>query len=346
MRFGIFDHLEKREGTPLHQLYAERLDYIARVDDAGFWGYFKSEHHLTPLDAAPCQSVLLSAAAQRASRLRFIPLVYLLPFHHPLRLAEEIAMLDGLSNGRLEVGVGRGLAPPEHDMWGLEPELARDRSEETLEVLLKCFATDRLNHHGRFWNFDDVPVELHPTQQPHPPLWYPGNVEIAAPRGFSTITGGPIPAVAKQVARYRELYEGANAAHSGVNAGVCGPTIGGAMRVYVGRTDAEAYERAKQSWATYTHNITLLWRRYGIEPSAMPQDPSAGGDFDLATERGAAVSGSPEKVADYVARYAAETGVDLIMVSFAWGDLAQSEILASLDRFVTHAMAPLASAPA
>lgn len=81
MRFGTFDHMEQRRGVPLHQLYAERLEYLARADPAGFWAHFKSEHHLTPLDAAPCPSVFL-AAAQRTERIRLVPLVYLLPFHH------------------------------------------------------------------------------------------------------------------------------------------------------------------------------------------------------------------------------------------------------------------------
>lgn len=80
---------------------------------------------MTPLDVAPCQSVLLAAAAQRTTRLRLVPLVYLLPFHHPLRLMEEISVLDHLSGGRLEVGVGRGIAPPEHEMWGLDPGQSR-----------------------------------------------------------------------------------------------------------------------------------------------------------------------------------------------------------------------------
>lgn len=332
-RIGVFDHVEHR-GSSLQQLYGERLDYISRLDQAGFWAYFKSEHHMTPLDVAPCQSVLLAAAAQRTSRLRLVPLVYLLPFHHPLRLIEEISMLDHLSGGRMEIGVGRGVAPPEHEMWGLDPALGRDRSTETLEVLLAAFANDRLNFSGTWWNFEDVPVELHPLQQPHPPLWYPGNVETAAKRGFSTILGGPVPVVARGVARYRELFEEHDAARSGVNAGLVEPTIGGATRVFVAATDAAAEDRARASWAAYTHNITLLWKRAGIQPHQMPLDPSAGGDFDRAVEVGAAVVGSPAKVADHVARFRTESGANLLMLSFSWGDLDHAETMRSLDLFV------------
>jgi alkanesulfonate monooxygenase SsuD/methylene tetrahydromethanopterin reductase-like flavin-dependent oxidoreductase (luciferase family) len=339
MRFGIFDHMEKR-GSPLHQLYAERLAYIEQVDRAGFWAYFKSEHHLTPLDAAPCPSVLLAAAAQRTAQIRLVPLVYLLPFHHPLRLVEEVCMLDHLSRGRLEVGVGRGIAPPEHEMWGLEPGLARDRSEETLDVVLRAFTSDRLDHRGTYWSFRDVPVELHPYQQPYPPLWYPGNVEMAAPRGFNTVVGGSIRAVAAQSARYRELFEEHRDAPGRVNPQSEEPIVAGVIRAYVAASDAEAVERGRRAWAAYTHNITLLWRRAGIAPSDMPGDPSVGGDFDRAMAVGAAVVGSPERVRDHVERYAAESGTDHLVVSFSWGDLDHSETMRSLDRFVERVMPP------
>ena len=337
MRFGIFDHLEHR-GSPLHQLYAERLDYIERADKAEFWCYFKSEHHLTPLDMAPCASVLLAAVAQRTTKLHFGPLVYLLPFHHPLRLLEEIAMLDHLSGGRLEVGVGRGIAPPEHQMWGLDPDLARERSEETLAIVLKGMAVDRLDFEGRFFSYCDVPMQMHPFQKPHPPLWYPGNVAVAAPRGFNTIVGGPIPVVAAQVAKYHELYEAADAATTGVNVGLGKPIIGSALRTYIAPTTEEAEDRARKAWAAYTHNITLLWKRAGIQPSDMPLDPSAGGDFDLAMAKGSAVVGSPERVREYVQQFAEESGSDHLVVSFAWGDLDHVESVRSLELFREHVM--------
>jgi alkanesulfonate monooxygenase SsuD/methylene tetrahydromethanopterin reductase-like flavin-dependent oxidoreductase (luciferase family) len=331
----------EQRGSPLHQLYAERLAYLDRLDEAGFWAYFKSEHHLTPLDAAPCPSVLLAAAAPRTRRIRLVPLVYLLPFHHPLRQVEEIAMLDHLSGGRLEVGVGRGIAPPEHEMWGLDPALARDRSEETLEVLLQAMQTDRLTFRGRFWSFDDVPVELHPLQQPYPALWYPGNVEVAGRRGFNTVVGGPIRAIAAQAARYRELFAEHRQDAARLNPQVDEPIVAGAIRVYVAPTDAEAIERARRAWAAYTHNITLLWRQAGIAPSEMPADPSVGGDFERAMALDIAVVGSPERVRDHVERHAAETGTDHLVASFSWGDLDHHETMASLDRFVEAVVEPL-----
>ena len=112
LKFGVFDHLD-RGGRSMSDLYEQRLQIVEQYARAVFYAYHVAEHHSTPLGMAPSPSVFLSAVAQRTKALRFGPLVYLLPLYHPLRLAEEIAMLDHLSHGRLEVGIGRGRSPIE-----------------------------------------------------------------------------------------------------------------------------------------------------------------------------------------------------------------------------------------
>ena len=107
MEFGVFDHLD-RSDTALADFYEDRLAIVEAYDRAGFYAYHLAEHHSTPLGMAPSPSVFLSAVAQRTRRLRFGPLVYAMPLHHPLRLIEEICMLDQMSGGRLEIGFGRG----------------------------------------------------------------------------------------------------------------------------------------------------------------------------------------------------------------------------------------------
>ena len=134
MRFGIFDHMEFRSGS-LAELYEERLRMLEFADEAGFWCYHKAAHHFIPLDAAPSGTVFLAAASQRTKRIRLGSLVLLLPFYEPLRLIEEVCMLDHLSNGRLEIGIGKGISPAEHSLWGEDPETARDRFEEAFAIL-------------------------------------------------------------------------------------------------------------------------------------------------------------------------------------------------------------------
>ena len=115
------------------------------LDDAGFTHYFKSEHHMIPLDSMPQIGLLFAAAAESTRQIRLGSLVYLLPFHHPLRLAEEICSLDHLLDGRFDVGVGRGISLPEHELWGLDTTRMVETYEETLAVL-RAAPDERLAH--------------------------------------------------------------------------------------------------------------------------------------------------------------------------------------------------------
>src|SRR5262249_29702503 len=119
MKFGVFDHMDDA-GVPLAQLYADRLRLIEAYDHAGLYGYHLAEHHATPIGCAASPGIFLSAVAPRTTRLRFGPLVYLLPFYHPLRLIEEVCMLDQMSGGRFQLGIGRGVSPFETMAYGLD----------------------------------------------------------------------------------------------------------------------------------------------------------------------------------------------------------------------------------
>src|SRR5579862_6678863 len=171
MKFGIFDHMD-RSHPDLGQQYRDRIELIRAYDAAGFYGYHLAEHHGTPLGLAPSPGVFLAAAAQHSERLRLGPLVYTLPQYHPLRLAEEICMLDHISGGRLELGIGRGISPIELGFYGIDAEGARERFAEAHAVIIKALTSERLSYEGAFHRFEDVPMVLRPLQQPHPPLWY------------------------------------------------------------------------------------------------------------------------------------------------------------------------------
>jgi alkanesulfonate monooxygenase SsuD/methylene tetrahydromethanopterin reductase-like flavin-dependent oxidoreductase (luciferase family) len=312
MRFGIFDHMEMNGGS-LGQLYSERLEMLEAADAAGFWCYHKAEHHLTPLDAAPSSNVFLAAASQRTTRIRLGPLVYLLPFYHPVRLIEEICALDHLTNGRLEMGVGRGISPAEHALWGNNAETAREKSEETLAVVLNGLANPTLTHHGPHWSFEDLPMTAQPVQRPHPPIWYPGNVEFAGSHGFHTVVGGRIGVAAGAIARYRELTGGAE-----------GATIGVQRHVLLMRDGDAARGRARQAWASYHHNLTWLWRRQGVET---PAGPTAGGDFEKALAAEIVIAGTPEEARDHIRRLRDEAGAGYFVGAVRWGDLTHEEAM-------------------
>jgi alkanesulfonate monooxygenase SsuD/methylene tetrahydromethanopterin reductase-like flavin-dependent oxidoreductase (luciferase family) len=332
LRFGMFDQLEHSGDVPLHRLYDDRLGLIERAEQAGFWGYHKSEHHMIPLDAAPSINVFLAAAAQRTSTIRLCSLVHLLPFYHPLRLVEEICMLDHLSKGRFELGFGKGISIPEHRLWGLDDAEGEARTAEALDLILQAMQSDGLfSYEGRFWQFRDVPLEVEPYQRPYPPLWRPGTLDTAAALGVSTLVGGPTVAVARAVQRYGELRQDGPGRHHE-------PTVGAVRKYFVAETDAEAERRGRQAWAAYSEHLTRLFRRFELP---VPNDPTLGGDFDRAMEVQAVVVGSPAKVRDSVEELAANGGTDYLVACVAWGDLSIDEVLGSFDRFAEHVVAPL-----
>jgi alkanesulfonate monooxygenase SsuD/methylene tetrahydromethanopterin reductase-like flavin-dependent oxidoreductase (luciferase family) len=343
LAFGIFDHQERRRDVALDRQYEERLQLVAEADRLGFWGYHLAEHHQSPLCMAPSQSLFLAAAAQRTARIKLGALVYLLPMYHPLRLIEEICMLDNLTDGRLQVGVGKGVSPIEHTFWGLEPDEARDRFEETLEILVQGLTHDRLSYVGRFHRFDDLPLELEPKQRPYPPFWYAGNAEYAARHGMNFLGGGTIARFPQTVARYTELWQQSRADGTALNPQIDDPKIGAVRHIFVAETDAEAEERGRRAWTAYHHNFPKRGYEGGELPTPQPGErpsagPSLGGDFDLARHVEACVAGSPETVKAYVQRYAAESGSNYFVGSFQWGDVTHEEALRSLRLFADVAI--------
>src|ERR1700724_903202 len=134
MEFGVFDHLD-RTGQKLPDFYEDRLKIVEAYDRSGFYAYHLAEHHATPLGMAPSPNIFLTAVAMRTRRMHFGPLVYLLPLYHPMRLVEEICMLDQLSGGRLEVGVGRGISPYELAYLNVHFLESREIFEESLKVM-------------------------------------------------------------------------------------------------------------------------------------------------------------------------------------------------------------------
>src|SRR6266545_2691872 len=144
MQFGVFDHLDRND-LPLHDYYEARLRIIEAYDRHGFYAYHVAEHHSTPLGLAPSPSVFLSAIAQRTRRLRFGPLVYALPLYHPIRLIEEICMLDQMSGSRLDIGFGRGASQIEAAIYGLDPAKAQQIYAEGLELVIQGLSKRMLN---------------------------------------------------------------------------------------------------------------------------------------------------------------------------------------------------------
>jgi alkanesulfonate monooxygenase SsuD/methylene tetrahydromethanopterin reductase-like flavin-dependent oxidoreductase (luciferase family) len=263
IRFGVFDHIEHLPDTPLHRLYEDRLQLMEALDQAGFFAYHLAEHHTPAVHSmAPSQNVFLSAAAQRTRRLRFGPGVYVLPLHHPLRLIEEVSMLDHLSGGRLELGVGRG-GVLEAYFWGQEgdEDANRQRYNETLEVLRRGLSHDQLDFKGRFYTFDDVPMRLRPLQTPTPPFWYMRNPEVAAEHGMNCIVVGSLDTLQANVVRYHRLWRQHNASPLTLQGRE--PLIGLVVHILLAEDEQQAITEAKPAAEAYAWNLGTSRPRSG-----------------------------------------------------------------------------------
>jgi len=331
VRFGIFDHMERRD-QPLSELYEDRLNMVEAAETMGFWCYHKAEHHFTNLDVAPSSNVFFSAAAQRTEQIRFGSLVFLLPLYNPARLLEEICTLDQMTKGRLEVGVGKGINPLEHRLWGLDLEETKERFEEVFSILRSGFLGETLSHQGEHYSFDQTPLVLSPYQKGGPPIWYPGNVNYAGSHRLNTIIVGPNSALEGQAKKYRDLI---SSTVDDWNPTVETPTIGVMRHIYVAKTDEEAVERLNKAFPQYHRNLASLWNHYNTEPDP---DPSVGGNLEVAMGAHIVVAGSPETVTKHIQEIVESNSIEYFVGAFAWGDLTHSESLASMELFAREIM--------
>lgn len=152
--------------------YAEHLAAWEEMDRLGYDGVGFNEHHTSPYGLMNSPNLLAAAAAQRTRNLRLLIYGNLLPLHEPLRLAEELAMLDCMSGGRLVSGFARGI-PREYNVYGVPLRESRARFEEAWEIIRRAWTEEVFSYEGQFWSYDDVAIWPRPVQQPHPPVWVP-----------------------------------------------------------------------------------------------------------------------------------------------------------------------------
>ncbi|WCT74481.1 LLM class flavin-dependent oxidoreductase [Sphingomonas naphthae] len=335
LEFCVFDHLDAR-GEPIAKLYADRLAFAAAAEQAGFAGYYIAEHHSTPLGHAPSPSVFLAALSQRTERMRIGSMVHVLPAYQPLRLAEEICMLDHLSNGRLDIGVGRGASPYEIGLYGVAPQEARDIFEEALAVLKQALTAPVLSHRGTFFRYYDVPMTMRPLQAGGPPMWYGAfterNLDFAAEHGLNITLNGPPPRLRQLSHRYRELWaERRPEARP--------PQIASMYQLFVAETDAEAERIAANAYAMWYDNMTHLWRAN----NAMPRD-TLPNSLEAARKVGSFVVGSADTVREKLQAILEASGLTRLLLQCNIGDMPQAAVLESIGRFSAEVMPALAPA--
>jgi alkanesulfonate monooxygenase SsuD/methylene tetrahydromethanopterin reductase-like flavin-dependent oxidoreductase (luciferase family) len=373
MKFGIFDHIERRDDVELAQQYEERLQLMEQADEAGIYSYHIAQHHHSPLCLAPNQSVLLAAAAQRTKRMRFGPLVYILPLHNPIRLIEEVCMVDQLSSGRLDMGVGPGTGGgTELAMWGENPDNNFQRFEETLGILRTGLQSEFLTYHGEVFNVQDLWMELRPKQTPHPPLWWAGSPESAAKHAANFIANGPINMIARLSATYLEAWEKERPNDAANVYRHDNPLHGGTRRILICDSEEEARERGIAAYESYLSHFAKPAPDNGDAPEGaagafnevvrqsdwfkqqqLPREPEPDANRvrtmnvtpEQAIDVEALLVGTADSVRQYVERYVEESGANYFVGSFQWGDLTHEEATKSLRLFSDHVMPDFVDVP-
>jgi alkanesulfonate monooxygenase SsuD/methylene tetrahydromethanopterin reductase-like flavin-dependent oxidoreductase (luciferase family) len=332
MRFGIFDHLDD-SGVPLGRHFEDRLKLVEAYDRAGFYGYHLAEHHNTPLGYAPSPGIFLAAVAQRTKRLKFGPMVYLLPLYHPLRLIDEVCMLDQMSGGRFLYGVGRGISPIEVGFYGVDFETGMQRFREAFEVTRIGLTEDELTFHGEYYDFDHVPMVMKPAQKPMPELWYgtsrPNSIPWAAEHGAHIVTLRDNQAARAIIELYRSEWKKLGRAEADM------PMMGINRHIVIADTEAKARDTARRGYPSWRQNMERLWARYNVPfplAAALPQE------WDALQAHGHAVAGTPAQVRDYIAEQIEASGASYFVCDFAFGQISLDEALRSTELFAREIM--------
>lgn len=246
MKFGVlqfFSWPDRRISIPT--VYERALQRIEIMDRGGYDAVWITEHHFNDYSVCPSIPVMGAYAAARTKKLHIATGVTLAAFYHPLRLAEEVALLDILSGGRVYWGAGRGFDPKEFRTFGMTPEESYPRFRESVEIVLSAWRNRRLSYHGKYFSFENIELLPKPLQQPHPPMWVaaysPSAVEWAAEQGYSIMLDphSPTSVIGEKMETWRRLM----VQHGHRVEGRVIPTV---RLVAIAQTEAEATEIARE----------------------------------------------------------------------------------------------------
>jgi alkanesulfonate monooxygenase SsuD/methylene tetrahydromethanopterin reductase-like flavin-dependent oxidoreductase (luciferase family) len=318
---SIMDH-HPSLGRSIPAFYTEILEQIEAAEALGFHSAWIAEHHFSPYGSCPAPPVLLSAAAQRTSRLRLGVAVSVLPFHNPLEVAEQYATVDILSDGRLDLAVGRGYLAHEYGGFRVSREESAGRFEESLTILERAWSGEEFTFEGEYFQYGPLTLNIQPIQQPRPPMWIAGlspeTYERAPRRGYP-IMG--VPYILPQIDDLQPLLEQFHCAaqETGLKQVDLEPAF--AFHVYVGETDARAAEEARPYIQRY------------VDTRAVGNTKS----FAELQEKGLIIIGGPEHCIQMIQRLQG-WGMRRMLAIFNYGGFPHAHTLACMERFTREVM--------
>jgi len=323
-------------------IYDAHIRLAQRLEDLGWHSYFTIEHQNRPGANITAPSVYLTAVARATERLRIGAMMWQLPFYNPMRLAQEVAMLDHLSRGRVEFGTGIGVHEHEFIRWGVDFYQRAAISEEVLQIVKMAWTQPEVTFHGKYFNFEEALPNPKPYQQPHPPIWSAVHsdaaVRFAATNNYNVAQNlDTDEVVARKFNLYREAWK--QCGHEGPM-----PRVFLQRTVHVAESDEKAHEEARRFIGAAKErrvgggpiaNTRVGW---GTNPRGMgrdsdrPDDAARGRTMEMAQtnyefniENGLAIVGSPDTVIRKLEEGQKRIGYDVFCTSFI-GPLAQRAI--------------------
>jgi alkanesulfonate monooxygenase SsuD/methylene tetrahydromethanopterin reductase-like flavin-dependent oxidoreductase (luciferase family) len=374
MKFGLAFEMQ-RPTRDQHEIIEETIEQCILADEMG-WDYvwFVEHHFLTGFSMSPCPEVIFGALSRQTKRIRLGFGVVILPYHHPVRVAERVAMVDHLSNGRVDFGTGRSAAYEQTGL-GIDPRNTREMWEESLEMIPQIWESEKFEWQGKYWNVPPREVLPKPFQQPHPPIWLaalqPATYEIAAQKGIGVLALGVVaPSVLEEhISKYKRDVKNAKPVGKFVNdqwlssvMGLCGDddvatrdlcalslkTFFGPDKPYL-QDQKNVYENLLKQWGGVPEHLQNNFARY-LKPVADPEtgqtvDLSGGTTLareavlaiDSATlgDRGVIVAGDPESCIRAVKLHE-QASVDQIQFLMATETVPHDKVMRSIELFGKH----------
>jgi alkanesulfonate monooxygenase SsuD/methylene tetrahydromethanopterin reductase-like flavin-dependent oxidoreductase (luciferase family) len=345
MRFGTFSYNQARPWVPEKQAFEELLEQILLTERLGFDDAWFAEHHHSDYGMLASPNLIIASLAHRTKRLRMGNLVNVLPLYDPMRLAEECGMLDILTGGRLNVGLGRGV--PRDDLkHGLDRDTAQARFEEGIDILMRSWTENTFSFSGKAWNYVDIICRPRPLQKPHPPIYYgatsPDSPAMVARRGWNlALSRQPLANCARAIKSYRE--------ERGKHPNLTGKGDAIMVRdIYVADTDELAWREAvpqiTRFWQLATDNV---WRGDSVSADDLPRFTERFAYFPgglsekKLDEWGTSLVGSPETVIRKARAMIETARPDCLVGMFSFGGLSHEQIRHSIELFGTKVMPAL-----
>jgi len=343
MRLAIWSTTTPRENSTHPEMFRRQLEEVELAERIGIDQIWFFEHHLNPSAPVPSPNLLIAAAARTTSRIRFSSMVNILPFRHPLLVAEEAAMLDNLTDGRLDMGLGRGLRPPEFAAFGVDQQESREMFLESFDVIRRVWADENFIHRGKYWTVHkEAPLSPPLVQRPHPPFLVSAQSEESLRWAAAhDIPFAQIDSLVDQARSDEALYREVQTAHGHDAA----PRLYLMREIYVADSDARARAEAEphllqywELWNRYTQftrggklpDSYDFWRRQAPMLHAM--------SFEEILARDMVLLGGPETVAEAILRLAGQLDLMGLALIFKLGAMPYDMVERSMTRFGAEVM--------